>query len=502
MPRLSEAVLGSREIRTLSMEICGGVDVRMTMVLRCGTGLSPINSALVAQLQSSRFCDDGFCKLRRFAVGGIRPLRIESHQNVVRSSIGGVREVIERDSVEPSSEFIREALSDLVRQSAMSNGSRSPEVSLREGRWVKLICGASFEDVVDIRNLSLVYTLAGVDCIDCAADSAVVAAVLEGVTAAQHLARHLIASEIPIIRRPWIMVSINDDEDPHFRKAEFDPGLCPTDCPRPCERVCPAAAIAFKASAVEERCQSSFLPETGHVMQHSGFRSDGVITERCYGCGRCLSVCPLNLIYTRTYVRELEAVANLLRSSDIDAIEIHTGAGHLESFHRLVGELSDALLSLKLIAVSVPDLGDSMVPALATMYQSLRPVLKGLNLWQLDGRPMSGDIGAGATRAAVSLAANVAASKDRPPGYLQLAGGTNAHTVKSLKREGLFQTPHDDDATIAGVAYGGYARKIVTKYLERVQQYHEMWDCRRSMSGGASLSVTGIEQCLDRKSVV
>lgn len=48
-------------------------------------------------------------------------------------------------AVEPSSEFIREALSDLVRQSAMSNGSRSPEVSLREGRWVKLICGASFE---------------------------------------------------------------------------------------------------------------------------------------------------------------------------------------------------------------------------------------------------------------------------------------------------------------------------------------------------------------------
>lgn len=27
-------------------------------------------------------------------------------------------------------------------------------------------------------------------------------------------------------------------------------------------------------------------------------------------------------------MRELEAVANLLRSSDIDAIEIHTGAGY------------------------------------------------------------------------------------------------------------------------------------------------------------------------------
>jgi hypothetical protein len=59
-----------------------------------------------------------------------------------------------------------------------------------------------------------------VDCIDCAADSAVVAAVLEGVTAAQQLAGHLHASEMcSTIRRPWIMVSINDDEDPHFRKA-------------------------------------------------------------------------------------------------------------------------------------------------------------------------------------------------------------------------------------------------------------------------------------------
>lgn len=35
---------------------------------------------------------------------------------------------------------------------------------------------------------------------------------------------------------------------------------------------------------------------------------------------------------------------------------------------------------------------------------------------QLDGRPMSGDIGAGATRAAVALAARVAASEGCPPG--------------------------------------------------------------------------------------
>lgn len=31
------------------------------------------------------------------------------------------------------------------------------------------------------------------------------------------------------VRAPWLMTSVNDDEeDPHFRKAFFDPSLCPT----------------------------------------------------------------------------------------------------------------------------------------------------------------------------------------------------------------------------------------------------------------------------------
>ena len=52
---------------------------------------------------------------------------------------------------------------------------------------------------------------AGADCIDCAADPSIVAAVDEGIRAAQQLCPHM--------PRPWIMVSINDDADPHFRKV-------------------------------------------------------------------------------------------------------------------------------------------------------------------------------------------------------------------------------------------------------------------------------------------
>ncbi|WOL17225.1 hypothetical protein Cni_G26014 [Canna indica] len=155
----------------------------------------------------------------------------------------------------------------------------SPILSLRLGNWVKLICGASFEDAADVRNLSLVYTLAGVDCIDCAADAPVVNAVNEGIEAAMSIA---------MVKRSWVMISVNDDEeDLHFRKAEFDPEDCPSDCPRPCEKVCPATAISLQWVLQEDDTEQN---------NRLGQLKGGVITERCYGCGRCFSVCPYDRI--------------------------------------------------------------------------------------------------------------------------------------------------------------------------------------------------------------
>lgn len=51
---------------------------------------------------------------------------------------------------------------------------------------------------------------------------------------------------------------------------------------------------------------------------------------------------------------------------------------------------------------------------------------------QLDGRPMSGDIGAGATKAAVALAAIVAASEARPPGLISLEICTSCISFSSF----------------------------------------------------------------------
>ncbi|XP_054822373.1 uncharacterized protein LOC129320792 isoform X2 [Prosopis cineraria] len=340
----------------------------------------------------------------------------------------------------------------IVNNAGLRSITSSPLEALQKGNWVKLICGASFEDVVDIRNLSLVYTLAGVN---------------EGIE---------IAKDIINLRRPWLMISVNDDKDLHFRKAEFDPDDCPADCSRPCVNVCPANAISFQENST---IGSSYETQIPRVLK------DGVITERCYGCGRCFPVCPYDKIREVTYIRDATTTADLMKRDDVDAIEIHTSGRRTNLFRELWTALGDSVRYLKLIAVSLPNGGDSTISLMNEIFSIMKPNLQSFNLWQLDGRPMSGDIGRGATKETIAFAVQMANARDRPPGFLQLAGGTNAHTIDGLKKEGLFQTTAVADyatsrtcsadsshALIGGVAYGGYARKIVGRALRAMQSQH------------------------------
>ena len=121
----------------------------------------------------------------------------------------------------------------------------NPLLSLKEGRWFKLICGASFQHLPAVRSLTLAYTLAGADCIDVAADPAVIVAAQAGLQAAEILGAAARKRGFAYQGRPLLMVSLNDGQDPHFRKAEFDSTQCPPECSRPCERICPAQAITF-----------------------------------------------------------------------------------------------------------------------------------------------------------------------------------------------------------------------------------------------------------------
>jgi Fe-S-cluster-containing hydrogenase component 2 len=340
----------------------------------------------------------------------------------------------------------------------------NPLLSLKERRWFKLICGASFQHLPAVRSLTLAYALAGADCIDVAADPAVIVAAQEGLQAAASLAAAAAEQGFTYQGRPLLMVSLNDGEDPHFRKAQFDSTQCPSECSRPCERICPAQAITFDSIK---------------------YNHYGVLSDKCYGCGRCLPICPYDKIETVSYATANGAIAPLILKSGVDAVEIHTTVGRLAEFKKLWQTISPYVEHLKLLAISCPD-GEGMVDYLHSLYDAIAP-LNCVNIWQTDGRSMSGDIGSGTTLAAVKLGDKVL--KANIPGYVQLAGGTNSYTVPKLKAMGLLnqltkqingnmrENNHNShthglgtEASIAGVAYGSYARKLLSPVLEQLEE--------------------------------
>jgi Fe-S-cluster-containing hydrogenase component 2 len=229
------------------------------------------------------------------------------------------------------------------------------------------------------------------------------------------------------------MASFNDGEDPHFRKASLKAVSCPSDCPQPCLQVCPIQAISKGDS---------------HLNQHQIV----IHPQLCFGCGRCEPVCPYQQIQTLGYELPAAQLLPELINTGITGIEIHTQAGRQEAFQRLWDLITPWIPRLEVVSISLGD-HPELTEYLQDLVQILHPLPSYL-IWQADGRPMSGDIGAGTTHATLKLAKKLIDMK--LPGKIQLAGGTNQHTIPSLASK----------FDIGGVAYGSYARTLIQFVLE------------------------------------
>eukprot|EP01038_Epipyxis_sp_PR26KG_P008938 gene8938-12053_t len=355
--------------------------------------------------------------------------------------------------------------------------------SLLAGQWVKFIAGASNEDIPLIRNLCFVYAMVGVDCIDVSANPAVLHAAYEGIISAINNTNRSSKSI------PHLMISVNDDEDLHFRKAYFDVNHCPIDCKRPCEKVCPALAIPKLVNPGNDQQFSVENNDNINDNHQDLYPNSGVIIEKCYGCGRCMPVCPYGLIDTITTLSDRNMIIDLISAGLVDGIEIHTQLKNLDSFQKLWSEIGSSVLSnLKIISVSFPEISENKTfPQIQSLFNIISNhdswtdfVVKnnGINIWQTDGRPMSGDIGRGTVSHSVKLAnhiLNEATSMnhgldniDFNSGrhFAQLAGGTNNYSSQVVESSGL-----SGKRGFGGYAFGGYARKKLGRYLNDLESY-------------------------------
>ena len=293
----------------------------------------------------------------------------------------------------------------------------------KKNKWIKFICGASNEDIVAIEDLCAIYTAAGVNYIDVAAEVSIFLAAKKGIEWAKKVFKN----------SPGLMISISDGDDIHFRKAKFDPLQCPPNCPRPCEKVCPTSAID----------------------------NSGIKKNKCYGCGRCLNSCPLNLISDYEYNLSKDDLASTLQKIKPDAVEIHTDIDRIDSFKKVVNTLKNSETKLKNISISCglnqivqkSHEPEDLLKAFWERYEILNE-LKIPLIWQLDGRPMSGDLAPATSRDTVNLFEKI--GSDLPPGLIQLAGGTNEKTHEFLNSNNLPD----------GIAFGSAARKIMQPLIE------------------------------------
>lgn len=280
---------------------------------------------------------------------------------------------------------------------------------LKENKCFKLVCGAGNEDAIEVEKLVALYSKAGCKFFDLSAKPEIVDAAKRGLED----------------REGYLCVSVGIKGDPHVRKAFIDSEKC-ANCHK-CEEVCPQKAIKYSK----------------------------INTTRCIGCGKCQKVCRHGAISFISENKDLREVLPPLIERGIDCIELHAmGENDDEVFEKwnYINEIYDGILSICTARKHLSE--ERMIGRIKDMIARRRPYS---TIIQADGFPMSGGKDDYKTTLQAVATAEIVQNAKLPV-YVMLSGGTNSKTAELAQICGI---------NYNGIAIGTFARKIVSRYVER-----------------------------------
>ena len=280
---------------------------------------------------------------------------------------------------------------------------------LDSNKCFKLVCGAGNEDALEVEKLVALYSAAGCKFFDLSAKPEIIDAAKRGLQG----------------REGYLCVSIGIKGDPHVRKAQIDYEKC-AGCHK-CEEICPQKTI--------KHCK--------------------VLAARCIGCGKCFSVCRHGAISFRTENADLREVLPPLIEKGIDCIELHAMGENIDEAlekWNFINEIYDGILSICTARGHLSE--EKMIGLIKKMIENRKPFT---TIVQADGFPMSGGKDDYKTTLQAVATAEIVQNAKLPV-YIMLSGGTNSKTSELANMCGI---------NYNGIAVGTFARKIVSRWVER-----------------------------------
>lgn len=280
---------------------------------------------------------------------------------------------------------------------------------LENRKCFKLVCGAGNEDATEVEKLVALYSAAGCKFFDLSAKPEIIDAAKRGLGS----------------NEGYLCVSVGIKGDPHIRKAQIDYEKC-ISCHK-CEEICPQKTI--------KHCK--------------------VKQSRCIGCGKCYSVCKHNAISFTEESKDLNEVLPPLISKGIDCIELHCMSEDIDEALQKWVFITNNYNGMLSICTARGHLSEEkMLELIRQMIKNREPYT---TIVQADGFPMSGGKDDYKTTLQAVATAEIVQNAKLPV-YIMLSGGTNSKTAELAKMCNI---------NYNGIAIGSFARKIVSRYLER-----------------------------------